>query len=202
MFRSFPAPKAVLICYFVTVVWFHFFFIFKHSIQLEFISSQGWVCVCVYKGRPGARPEPSGLLLPCGRMVEWQRVLSAGRLVTTGRFTEDWGAGGSCANWALLAPGWGWFWCRLANLLLTGAFWQSSFWALRGWFSSCVRWGSGCLYLAHGHPSLSAYGDFFTSVVSLRSSLFLVVPTSYPPSLGLSCIVIRVHVLDCSGFPP
>lgn len=54
--------------------------------------------MCVYKRRPGARPEPPGLLLPCGWMMEWQRVLSAGRLVTTGQFAEDVGAGGYCVN--------------------------------------------------------------------------------------------------------
>ena len=87
MSRSLPIPKYVLIS---VILWQLYGFIFLHlNIQSNWsLLAVGAGCVCV-QGEACARPEPPGLLLPCGWMMEWQRVLSAGRLVTTGRFAED-----------------------------------------------------------------------------------------------------------------
>lgn len=144
----------------MTIVWFHFLHLNIHS-NWSLLADGTGGCVCVYKGRPGTPSEPLGLLLPCGWMMEWQRVLSAGRLVTTGQFTEDLRAGGRCVNWAQLG----------AVLVQTDV-------QIYSWLGAVSEplgagfppvWGgrmNGCLYLARGRSSLSGDGDSFASFVA------------------------------------
>lgn len=155
--------------------------------------------MCVYKGRPGTPQSPWACSFPVAGW--WSgRVLSAGRLVTTGQFTEDLRAGGRCVNWAQRGSSGA---DRRADLLLRLEQFQATssglVFLLCGWrwrwmsvfgtWPLLIEWWWWFLRLLRGQP---------------RSSLFLLVPTTHSPSLGLSCSVICVHVI--SGlfwfFPP
>lgn len=200
MSRSLPTPKYVSISYFVTIVWFHFF-TFKRSIQLGFISSRGWGCVCMYT-RGGLVPaqSPRACSFPVAGWWSGRECCQLGDLSQLDSSLKTWGQ----VAIVLTEPTWhhwvGRFWCRqtcgstpdweqflsLAGLVFLQCEvgeWMSVF----GTWPLPTEWWWWFLRLLCGQP---------------RSSLFLLVPTSSPPSLGLSCCVIRVRVLGCSGFPP